>query len=166
MDKPYLIISDVHGSTEAMERIREAERHFGASAILSAGDLCPNPYDPRFSGIQGVRGNCDRFYEYGELPFPPLTYQTKLFGRQVVFTHGDRMWWDDFALEEGAVFISGHTHVPMLKKEKGLYLFNPGSAALPRSSAGPTAGLFFPDFLELFSLLDFTAISTLSLSKE
>ncbi|MBQ0072283.1 MAG: metallophosphoesterase family protein [Spirochaetales bacterium] len=166
MERPYLIISDVHGDSDAMHRLREAERHFEARGILSAGDLCPDPYDYSFSGIQGVRGNTDRFYEYGDIPFPPLVYRTRLFGRDTVITHGDRMWVDDFEMEEGGIFISGHTHVPGIRKEKGIYLFNPGSASRPRSSSGPTAGLLGEDYLAFFSLVDFTLISSLAFSTE
>ena len=162
----YLILSDIHGSGEGIRLSEAAIAHFRPEGILSAGDQCPDPlYQAFFSSLTAVRGNCDRFYEYMELPFPPVSRELKLCGRRVVMTHGDRMSPDDFALSPGDIFISGHTHVPELYSENGVVFCNPGSPSRPRSSEGPTAALLSEDFIRLFSLLDFTTISAIRLSR-
>ena len=35
----------------------------------------------------------------------------------------------------GDVLISGHTHMPLAKKENGLWLINPGSTSWPRGGS-------------------------------
>ncbi len=162
-DECYLIVSDIHGSDIAIELIKKAIERYKPIEILSAGDQCPNPFEPLYSELVSVRGNCDSFYEY-ETPFPPLFRKMRIFGKDCVITHGDKYSYKDFELERGSVFISGHTHVPNLEERDGIYLLNPGSPSRPRSSSGPTAGLFLPDRLEIISLLDFTQISALAFS--
>ncbi len=161
MERNCLVFSDVHGSTAAMKRIREAERYFRSERIISAGDLCPDPYDPVFFSTEGVRGNSDRYYEYGSLPFPPLVYTTEIYGKKVVVTHGHTPVGIP---EDTDVLITGHTHIPLLGRKGNLYSLNPGSASLPRSSEGATFALFTPSALRLFSLEDFSEIRSLSFS--
>ncbi len=161
MERNCLVFSDVHGSSEAMKRIREAGRYFSSERMISAGDLCPDPYDPLFFSIEGARGNCDRFYEYGSLPFPPSVFTTGIYGRKVLVTHGHTPV--DIPCDTD-VLITGHTHIPMLKRKGNLYFLNPGSASLPRSSEGATFALFTPSALRLFSLDDFREIRSLSFS--
>ena len=161
MERNTLIISDVHGAKEAMRRIREIERQFSSESIISCGDLTPDPYDSIFFSIEGCRGNCDRFYEYGSLPFPPLIYRKEIYGKRVLVTHGH------FPLEEISsvdIIFSGHTHIPSKKKKDNIIYFNPGSVALPRSSSGPTFGLFTPSFLAILSLIDLTVINKCNFS--
>lgn len=161
MERNCLVFSDVHGDREAMRRIRKAAEHFSSERLLSAGDLCPDPWDPIFYSIEGVRGNSDRFYEYGTLPFPPLVYTTEIYGRKVTITHGHTPV--DIP-PDSELLITGHTHIPFIGKKGELYLLNPGSASLPRSSEGATFALFTPSFLSLFALEDFREIRSLSLS--
>ena len=158
-----LVVSDIHGSEEGMKLVLGAVRHYGCDRILSAGDQCPDPlFSSFYSSLTAVRGNCDRFYEYDHIPFPPLYREEKIYGRNVFMTHGDRMGVDDFPLKKGDVFISGHTHVPLLyMDEKGFYVLNPGSPSRPRSSEGPSAALFEEDGLSLISLLSMERFSTL-----
>ncbi len=161
----YLIVSDIHGSDEGIALVKKAIAHFNPTQIISAGDQCPNPFEPLYSNMLSVRGNCDRFYEYDNLPFPPIEREISLFGRKCIITHGDRFSYEDYNLPDGAIFISGHTHVPMLRKVNGIYLLNPGSPSRPRSSSGATAGLITSEGLELISLLDFKPLSALAFSE-
>lgn len=160
----YLVISDLHGSDEGIDLVKKAIEMYKPIGVLSAGDQCPDPFEPLYSTLIAVRGNCDSFYLYDSIPFPPLFREISIFGKRCIMTHGDRYCYDDFDMNSGDVFISGHTHVPMLKKKNGIYLFNPGSPSRPRSSFCATAGLFFTDSLEVVSLLDFSVISALAFS--
>lgn len=164
MNSPALLTSDIHGDREGAELIRKAAAHFKADRIISAGDQCPDPYDPFYSSLIAVRGNCDRFYEYISMPFPPASRVIGLNGRKLFVTHGDSLTLQDFPLECGDIFMSGHTHIPDLRLINGIYCVNPGSPSRPRSSLGPTAALLDEDGILLFSLLDFSHISALSFS--
>lgn len=162
MERPYIIISDVHGDNNIMEMIREKEKRYNALGILSAGDLCPEKYNPLYDGILTCNGNCDREYQY-EI-FPPDHLKLNIFSHNVYITHSDRYSPSFFHLCSGDIFISGHTHIPKLYKGNGIYFINPGSPSEARSSLGPTFVLFFPSHFDLISLFDNTTLSALSIS--
>ena len=162
----YIITSDIHGSYDGMKLIESACSHFQSEGIISAGDQCPDPmYEAFYSSLIAVRGNCDRFYEYMNMPFPPLSRKMKIYGHRVIVTHSDRLSSSDFPLSSGDIFISGHTHVPMLYEEDGVVFCNPGSPSRPRSSEGPTAAVLSEDGLTLFSLLDFSTLKAIRFSR-
>lgn len=164
MNKSLLITSDIHGESIGKELIQKAAEKYRCSDILSAGDQCPDPFDPFYRSLIAVRGNCDKFYEYGDIPFPPLYRKLEYFNRTIYMTHGDIYSYSDFDLKLGDIFISGHTHVPLLMEKNGIYLLNPGSPSRPRSSTGPTAIVLDDSFASLISLLDFSQISALRIS--
>ena len=161
---PALIVSDIHGSEKGMKLCEKAIARFSPDLVLSAGDQCPDPfYSAFYSNLVCVRGNCDRFYDYGSMSFPPLSREERIYGRRVVMTHGDRLWMDDFSLSAGDIFVSGHTHVPELYQDKnGIIALNPGSPSRPRSSSGPTAALLSSEGIAVFSLLSFKTLLSLS----
>ena len=151
-----LVFSDVHGDEMAIAKIREAERVLCTNILLSLGDLCPDPYNPIWRGILGVRGNMDRFYEYGDLPFPPKELVLNLGERRIIALHGDD--YPSSPIQKGDIVLSGHTHVPKMVEKNGVYYLNPGSPSRPRSSSGPTFGVLEEECFSLFSLLDFNRI--------
>ncbi len=160
---PILITSDIHGSSEGIKLLRDAIGKYRPEMIISAGDQCPDEENAAFySSLRSVRGNCDRFYEYGSIPFPPLSLELKAYGRRIIVTHGDRLYYDDFLLNPGDIFISGHTHVPCLEMKNGIYICNPGSPSRPRSSEGPSAALLTESGISLLSLLSLDFFRTLS----
>ena len=159
---PILITSDIHGSREGVKLLESAIREYRPEMIISAGDQCPDEENAAFySSLKAVRGNCDRFYEYGNIPFPPLSLTQEAYGRSITVTHGDRLYYDDFPLASGNIFISGHTHVPVLEERNGIYICNPGSPSRPRSSEGPSAALLVDSGLSLISLLSLEPSRTL-----
>lgn len=159
---PVLITSDIHGSRDGVRLLQNAIRKFRPESIISAGDQCPDEENASFFlSLIAVRGNCDRFYEYGNIPFPPVSLTMEAYGHRITVTHGDRLWLDDFQLNSGDIFISGHTHVPILKMENGIYICNPGSPSRPRSSEGPSAALLDDSGLSLISLLSLEPLRTL-----
>lgn len=159
-----LVVSDIHGSRRGLELVENAISRLRPEMVLSAGDQCPDTCRSDFySQLVSVRGNCDRFYDYDNLPFPPLSREERIYGRRIVMTHGDRLWIDDFDLGKGDIFISGHTHVPELYQDReGRFLLNPGSPSRPRSSSGPTAASLSPEGLEVFSLITFKPLLSLA----
>lgn len=161
MERNVLIFSDAHGDRKAMERIREAAGYFSSMRLISLGDLTPDPYDSIFSSIEGVRGNSDRFYEYGPLPFPSLEKTTRIFSKNVYMTHGHLPYEIP---DKTDVVLTGHTHVGKIEKRGSIYFANPGSISYPRSSSGPTFLLFEESQLTLISLLDFKRIMSLNFS--
>lgn len=145
----YYVLSDLHGDEQALQRVMTLADSADADAILFSGDLgIRNPgvaYQLRLRNrpFLCVRGNCDSPWDFqdADLPVPPL-YSSHRFGNWEIFmTHGDRFSGpQDVGLKsaEKQIVISGHTHVPMLKREGNTICLNPGSASLPRGGFNPT----------------------------
>ena len=162
MDGKILVFSDIHGDKMAMEAIWRAKEAVGASSLFSLGDLCPDPEDPVWRGITGVRGNMDRWYQYGDLPFPPRERSFFWEGRTVYAFHGNEI--PSFSPEKGDIVMSGHTHIPSFRNKDGVFYVNPGSASQPRTSLPPSFALISEECFTLFSLLDLSIISRRSFS--
>lgn len=152
----YLIISDLHGSYDTFKLLERIARKIKADRIISAGDFCPTTameYEAANLEFVNVMGNCDRWHTYSILPDPREHIDFKLSGRRVVVAHGDRTMPSTYGLEEGDLFISGHTHIPRLgRTDSGIILFNPGSPSRPRSTMGPTYGILEEDFAAVYPL--------------
>ncbi len=157
-----LIVSDIHGSEKGISLVVKAIMELRPEMTLSAGDQCPEPrFASFFASLVAVRGNCDRFFDYTGT-FPPVSRTIELYGRRVFMAHGDTLCEDDFDMEEGDVFVSGHTHVPHLEKRGRIYLCNPGSPSRPRTSAGPTAALMDEKALRIVALPSLSVLASLS----
>lgn len=125
-----VVVSDTHGSADLLA---EAVRREGRTdAVLHLGDGLRDcsAIAERYDGlIYVVRGNCD-FASAEE------NEQTVAFGGVTVFmTHGhlyDAKTTTKKLLQKGAdtgagIVCFGHTHVPLLSKQGGVTLLNPGS---------------------------------------
>lgn len=140
-----LIVSDIHGNYENMKKVFENEKTFDYLFLL--GDILSGPYidgyDPdqlsellnEYSNkIFYVRGNCDvsrmdllDFYmekDYMYLPIDSITF---------FLTHGHM--YNEYHLPDEMdfdVYMQGHTHIPVMREEKGKIYLNPGSITLPK----------------------------------
>lgn len=157
MERPYLIISDLHGDDNSLEMVREKEKKYNALSVISSGDLCRDEYNPLYNGIISCSGNCDRYSD----SFPDYI-SLDIFSHKTYITHGDIYNKNSFPLSLGDIFVSGHTHIPKLYKEDGIYFLNPGSTSCPRSHLGPTYALIFPSCIKILSLLDDETLYSLS----
>ncbi|MCT2537703.1 metallophosphoesterase [Aquibacillus koreensis] len=93
----------------------------------------------QYAPVEGVAGNVD-----------PVEIH-ELFGEKKVFdfehisiglTHGDgksktteKRALDHFAFDDVDIIIFGHSHIPVLKVDEGILLFNPGSPTDKRRQA-------------------------------
>ena len=141
-----LIVSDVHGNYLNMKKVLENESSFDYFFLL--GDVLSGPdiegYDPvklaellnEYSNkIFYVRGNCDHsrmdlldFYMERDYMYLPL--DKKIF----FLTHGhlyNEYHLPDIEMDIN-VYMQGHTHIPVMREERGIIYLNPGSITLPR----------------------------------
>ena len=130
-----LIVSDTHGRHQNLDRALEAAGPIDLFVHLGdveGGEYYINAVVPCEKHI--VRGNNDFF---SDLPREDVI---DIEGNKVLVTHGHyygvSMAFDqlaDAAKQRGcnAAFF-GHIHVPVLEKEDGILLVNPGSLAFPR----------------------------------
>ena len=137
----FLVFSDTHGHTAAMERAVAAQST--ATHILFLGD-----------GLRGVEQMAEWFPDRtfaavaGNGDYDSLLPSTRLLewgGLRIFLCHGHTLAVKSTtervkqsALAQGAsIALYGHTHVAALHYTDGLWLMNPGSIAVPRDgSAG------------------------------
>ena len=122
-----LVISDSHGNTSALEKLkREMEK---ADYIFHLGDhwYDMKPYLADYDRkIYTVFGNCDGGGE---------DYEIAIEGVKILLTHGDRYHVKSSlfrvylkALEVNAkLVLFGHTHTPINTMKNGVTLVNPGA---------------------------------------
>ena len=138
-----LIISDIHGGYENLLKVLDNEKDFDLMLIL--GDILSgysyicsevadllNNYNTK---IISVRGNCDNSHlELLNFSCDNPYILTSIDNKLVFMTHGhlyDEYHLPDYEMKFD-VYIQGHTHVPMMKEEKGVLYLNPGSITNPR----------------------------------
>ena len=134
-----LILSDSHGSTQAVRRILAAEKDAGAVIFLGDGlhDLELALTEAPKTRVYSVAGNCD----FGALE--PLDGLAAFDSVVIFYTHGHMygVKYDLDTLAEAAaargaeVALFGHTHIPPEEQHGTVLLFNPGSCG--RCYTGP-----------------------------
>ncbi|MDO8684287.1 MAG: phosphodiesterase [Armatimonadota bacterium] len=183
------VISDTHGMPGAWLR---AMRLFeGADLIIHAGDVLYHPprlkelpeYDlPELARLINespipvviTRGNCDSevYEELLEVPTQSPYAVVQVEQTLIVVSHGHLLNHDEM-IQVGkkyhaSVFVSGHTHIPVIEKTDGPVLLNPGSAALPKYEINgvPTGsvGLITDGLVQVLSIEDGSVIFELPFS--
>ncbi len=157
----FLFFSDSHGSTAALGDLTLRIAGMKPDLILMLGDALyhgprnalPDCYDGKKAAemlnvyrkrIVAVRGNCDCEVDQMMLEYPMLCDTAHVIdGTQRFFlTHG-HIWNENNlpSIPAETVLAHGHTHVPVLKKlDNGIFIFNPGSIAIPKQNNTPSFG--------------------------
>lgn len=167
-----MILSDVHGSYPRLKGALQWFDQWQIDQLILLGDLLyhgprndlPDGYNPKLcielynqhkDSIMAVRGNCDSEVDQMVLQFPMMSdYVLCHEGNQSFFlTHGHVYHVDRMPpLKKGDVFMSGHTHVPVMEERNGVYLLNPGSISIPKNGSEPSFGLLENGMFYLMSL--------------
>ncbi|MFA9558643.1 metallophosphoesterase family protein [Evansella sp. AB-rgal1] len=128
-----LIMSDSHGWTQEVLEIIQRHEH-EIDAIFHCGDSELNSDSPELKSMNTVSGNCD----FGS-DFPnEITEDIKGYRFFVAHGHLLNVKMTEMNLlykgkEVGAQIVCfGHTHIPVVLKEDGIIILNPGSIRLPR----------------------------------
>lgn len=135
-----LVFSDIHGSSEAGVKIKEAIQKHNPDKIIILGDILHGAYDGDTSLISllrhysniitAVRGNCDYPSDADDLLFSLPEYAGLVFeGHSLHLSHHPQF---AISFPPGDIVMFGHTHIKELRKEKGVLYLNPGSCAFPR----------------------------------
>jgi putative phosphoesterase len=135
------VISDTHG----LLRLEALTALAGVELIVHAGDIgAPEIIDAlrQIAPVHAIRGNVDRGAWADE--FSP-TEIVEVNGQSLYVLHDLHELDLDPAAAGLRVVISGHTHDPSVKEERGVVYLNPGSAGprrfkLPISLARMTVG--------------------------
>lgn len=171
------VISDTHGVASVWQKAMDI--FAGADLIVHAGDVLYHP--PRIGCTPGyeipelaklmnacpipiviARGNCDAevYEEILDMPVLSPYAFVQASGLRIVVHHGHALGEEGIgrlaAKYHADVFVTGHTHIPVLRRVNGAIHMNPGSPAHPKFErdgiAVPTLGLISPDVVRIVEL--------------
>lgn len=134
----YLIISDIHGCKNYLERILEKESDIKNVIFLGdgLGDIFTlKAAHPDYNVVSAVAGNCDVNKAV------PTKEVLNICGHNILVCHGDgyHVKMSLLPLRKACVAMGvdivlyGHTHRQYYEYFDGLYMFNPGSV-MPSSN--------------------------------
>ena len=150
-----VIASDIHGSAFWCRKLMEVVEQENPDKLVLLGDILyhgprndlPREYAPKqvipmlsayADRILCVRGNCEAEVDQMVLPFPCMADYAllQLDGCTVYLTHG-HLWNPEKLppVQEGTVFLFGHTHVKMDEMHGGIRCINPGSTSIPKDGS-------------------------------
>ncbi len=150
-----IIASDLHGSEYYCKKLLDTFKRDKADKILFLGDILyhgprndlPKDYNPKGviellnqikDKILCVRGNCDTEVDQMVLSFSVMAdYSLICIDDTVIYaSHGHKYNPDNLPpMNEGEVFVSGHTHIPLDITVNGIRCLNPGSLAIPKENS-------------------------------
>jgi putative phosphoesterase len=138
------VVADTHSAPHP--RARELLRKLDPAAILHAGDIGDERVLADLAEVApvfAVRGNIDARMPGVEEELVLRVARGDAVVRRMVMTHiavnGPALRADAVRLaraEEASLVVCGHSHVPFIGKDRGVYVFNPGSIG-PRRFALP-----------------------------
>ncbi len=138
-----VVISDSHKRGWVVDKILQRETQ--ARHIFFLGDVTADiedfVYEYTDKKFYIVSGNCDYFSQY------PTTDIARICETNIFFTHGHTFGVKGGigALSRAArtadckIALYGHTHIPDIRYDDGLYIVNPGSCAQSRNGANSYA---------------------------
>lgn len=141
-----LFLSDIHGIVDNIEvilpHLKDSNHIVLLGDIFYCGELRKvnhnfnpdyllNILKPYQDKIIAIEGNTD----YQDDPFnSSLLKEIIIDDHHLFLTHGHYYQVSDIKeIKSGDIFISGHTHIPNIKKEAGIITLNPGSLSLPKN---------------------------------
>lgn len=183
--KKYLIISDIHGAAESLEKCLKIFRDEKLDKIICLGDLLyhgprndlPKSYNPKKvvsllttlveeKKIIWVQGNCDA--EVDEMVMNmkfKKRYTIHLPDHKVIFSHGHHLsrFDPDINLNNGDVVVYGHYHVLNLTDNNGVTYLNIGSTSIPKDEHAQFA-IFRDEVISVYDLNTMEPLLKLDLS--
>lgn len=150
-----LIASDIHGSSFYCGKLIEAIERENPQKVILLGDILyhgprnelPLDYAPKkviemLNPLKNillcVRGNCDGEVDQMVLSFPIMADYMPVFtdGLSIYATHGHIYNENNpLPMEDGAVLLNGHTHIPACIAHEGYTYMNPGSVSIPKENS-------------------------------
>lgn len=168
----YLIVSDIHGSLPALDRVLRSYEKERCDMLCILGDILnygprnglPEGLDPqtiatRLNDMAGqivaVRGNCDSEVDGMLLDFP-LSADYALIvdeGIRLFLTHG-HIYNEENTPQTGYdVLFYGHTHLWKLQEtNRSQWICNTGSITFPKEGNLPTFAVYEQGMISIYSL--------------
>ena len=151
----WMVASDLHGSAYYCRKMFQAYDAEKADRLLFLGDILyhgprndlPEEYNTkevmkllneRKKDLVCIRGNCDATVDQMVLDFPVLAEYCVIEsgGILIYASHGHIFSSENLPpLQDGDVFLQGHTHVPLCENKGNILCMNPGSVSLPKENS-------------------------------
>ena len=167
----YLVVSDIHGSELYMDKIFKVFNDTNCDKLIVLGDflyhgprnIIPEGYNPKELALKlnnfgkeiiSVRGNCDAEVDQMVLDFNIMD-DNKIIdinGYKAFLTHGHHINEDNMPETKIDMFLSGHTHIPVLKRENGIIFLNPGSITLPKQDNPNTYAIIYENKITIYDI--------------
>lgn len=158
----YLIVSDIHGSLPALEKVLEYFHKLNCDMLCILGDILnygprnriPEGINPQeiaarlneiADQIIAIRGNCDSEVDQMLLQFPIMADYALIVdnGKRIFLTHGHIYNEEQQPKGKHDCFFYGHTHLWKLEKtEDGKMICNTGSVTFPKGGKEPTFAIY------------------------
>ena len=137
--KKIIVISDTHGNTKGIEKLRPLieENDYVFHLGDGSGDM-RELFSTYPEKIFVCRGNCDFFSNYPDEGIEGIEWT------KILYTHGHK-----YGVKGGLTHLAfeskkrgcqialyGHTHLPMITEIDGVTLINPGSLKRPVGEGG------------------------------
>jgi hypothetical protein len=157
-----LFISDIHGITTNLDKIKNIYDSKNFDKLVVLGDLyyggfntfnldesnnkiVRNFFAEYSDKIICMRGNCDSDIDVSSSEFPICSDVSliNVDGIDIYLSHGDRYNVDmrDKFRRKG-VLVYGHYHIPYIKKIDDMVFVCVGSVSLPRNGSGFSYGVY------------------------
>ncbi|WP_161878650.1 metallophosphoesterase family protein [Alkalibacterium sp. MB6] len=142
-----IVVSDNHGDTYYMEEILSIHNE-DTTAWFHCGDSELPAEHPLFQKYKSVKGNMDFEKKLKD------TLVVELEGEPFLIAHGHlhsvKRSFDPLVSEareaNSRMVLYGHTHIPKVDKEEGIFFVNPGSITQPRDrELGTYLAITIPD---------------------
>lgn len=169
----YLVMTDIHGSRNSAEILKEKFERSGADKILLLGDLLYfgprntmlDDYEPKSvidilnsfaDKIVAVRGNCDAEVDQMVLDFElNESVVIELQDRSYFCTHGHHISHEaPGKLAKGTVVLYGHFHKTRVTEIDGVTYFNIASITYPKGDSVKCYGILDESGISVFDLDD------------
>ena len=142
-----MVISDIHGSTEDLNKVLEMYKKEKTDVLIILGDFAGYFYSSKdfeiaeilnnmAGSIIAVKGNCDSDNINKILNFD-LGYLKNININNILITitHGHIYNRTSIPSDCGKIFLFGHTHCGLLEKQGEKIVANPGSISKPRGGS-------------------------------
>lgn len=151
-----MFISDIHGISTNLEKVKEKFNELECDKLVVLGDLFyigPRnrmQKDYNISAVEDflnyfkdrlicIKGNCDSEVDIMISPFPIINELglISIDGNDIYLTHG-HIYNETNWTKENSILVYGHFHKPFIKEKENNVFLNPGSISLPRGDDNPT----------------------------
>ncbi len=163
----YLIVSDIHGSSDSAKIIRDTFYTEKCDMILCLGDILyhgprndlPLNYNPKevikilnelTDKIIAVKGNCEAEVDQMVLSFKIHDYyDMEIDNKKFPLEHGHHL---DLYNGSDDVVLYGHTHIPDNTVKDGILFYNPGSITIPKNNTKRSYAILENNTITLYDI--------------